>query len=110
MAQVEHSGWLVLEVADAGREPAAAAAGRRRWRLVPETDTALYPGQAGHLPLRPSALLTYVEHLRAAFARRGVPHISVRAVASCVSTNGYAAPPHMVHSHTAHLPLGALLI
>ena len=87
MKTAEKSGWLVLEVRDEG------SADGRVWRLVPESDTALSTGQAGFLPYFPRMLLTYVEHLEAAFAARGVSPISVRAVGSCVRCNGYAAQP-----------------
>ena len=92
MKLVERTGWLVLRV----REwPAAqdTLGGGRQWELVPETDTALHPDQAGELAHNPTMLLTYAAFLRDAFALRGVGNVTIHAFGSCVSANGRAAQP-----------------
>ena len=65
---------------------------QRVWRLVPETDPALYPGQAGDLPHTPAMLLRYVQHLHTLLSRQGVTNLTITA-SSCVSVNGRPAQP-----------------
>ena len=92
MKLTERTGWLALRVvADDDRgdgEP-------RTWTLIPETDTALHPDQAGELPHNPTMLLAYATHLRQLFAARGVPRVSVYAHESCVAVNG--RPPQRLY-------------
>ena len=83
MKRVERSGWLALRVL-------ALDATQREWTLIPETDTALHPAQAGFLPVSPTMLLTYAQHLQTLYAARGV-NVSVFAHDSCVSANGRPA-------------------
>ena len=116
MKLVEREGWVVLQVKGnappssqaartAARTAAASSASAAsqtasqaddapsRWYLVPETDTALHPDQAGELAHNPTMLLHYAEHLAALFRLGGVANVSVRAISSCVSANGRAAQP-----------------
>ena len=83
MKRVERSGWLALRVV-------ALDTTQREWTLIPETDTALHPAQAGFLPVSPTMLLTYAQHLQTLYAARGV-NVSVFAHDSCVSANGRPA-------------------
>jgi hypothetical protein len=83
MKRVERSGWLALRVL-------ALDTTQREWTLIPETDTALHPAQAGFLPVSPTMLLTYAQHLQTLYAARGV-NVSVFAHDSCVSANGRPA-------------------
>jgi len=71
---------------------ASGPSARSHWWLVPETDTALHPDQAGALVHNPAMLLQYVSHVQHLFSRAGVHNISVRPL-SCVSVNGRPAQP-----------------
>jgi len=108
MKLTERSGWLALLVSEesdtmadgdcdgAPRQSCSAegvsASTQSSWWLVPETDTALHPDQAGALVHNPGLLLQYVAHLRRLFAQQGHRHISVRPL-SCVAVNGRPAQP-----------------
>ena len=103
MKLVEREGVLVLKVT--GRvpppspappsppPPSSPSATWDTWHLVPETDTALHPDQAGELPHNPSMLLTYAAHVAGLFSRRGIRNVSVTSLLSCVSVNGRRAQP-----------------
>ena len=103
MKLVERTGWLVLTVevrdgdgdaADGDRADGNGPDGEPRlFHLVPETDTALHPDQAGELAHNPGMLLHYAAFLREAFTMRGARPTSIRASGSCVSANGRAAQP-----------------
>jgi len=95
MKLVERVGWLTLRVqvvsSDATALEQAPPMHNGSWTLVPETDTALYPDQAGEVVTNPGVLLHYARHLRGLFAARGV-EVAVFA-SSCVAVNGRAAQP-----------------
>ena len=112
MKLVERNGHVVLHVSAPPPSPTAPppasppAASERTsissppgtreagpWFLVPESDTALHPDQAGELPHNPPMLLQYARHVAALFEAKGIPNVTIRAVESCVSTNGRAAQP-----------------
>ena len=95
MKLVERKGSLVLTVQTAGAAPhhEEEAATPRTFHLVPETDTALHPDQAGELAHNPTMLLQYASFLREAFALRGYANASISATSSCVAVNGRPAQP-----------------
>ena len=70
-------------------------------RLIPETDTALHTDQAGELAYTPIMLLRYAEHLEALLGLHGIVNVSVAAIGSCVSANGFA--PQSLFQPTANL-------
>ena len=112
MKLVERSGWIALHVTanDAGRLASGPArddscdaslrvgdvlrTGPSQWNewwLHPETDTALYPDQAGDLAHNPSMTLRYAQYVQRLFLDVG-RNVSIRAV-SCVSVNGRPSQP-----------------
>ncbi|KAL1508732.1 hypothetical protein AB1Y20_004827 [Prymnesium parvum] len=96
MKLVDRNGWLALQVAHHSDGPASTCDqtpvdAATSW-LIPETDTALQPDQAGALVHNPAMLLQYAAHVRRLFELHGRRNVSICAL-SCVSVNGRPAQP-----------------
>ncbi|KOO27031.1 hypothetical protein Ctob_002855 [Chrysochromulina tobinii] len=68
--------------------------GQREWTLIPETDTALHPAQAGFLPVSPTMLLTYAQHLQTLYAARGVNPAADAEAVQRASDATFRTSPH----------------